>query len=589
MPRLLRQLLAIVLGVVITAVVSHFSPGLFEFLHHSSDAHLLIAFLSISVVCVLSFAAFHFSEGTPLPSFVAAIFFGMAGKSLLEPITHQEATLAAIVGFGATLILFSGGLETPFTSFRKLLVKILSLSFFGLFLTAFLFSWAVFEIGVWAGVSVPVTVAVLLGAVLASTDPAAIIPVLRQLRFKNRETKDIIISESAVTDVTGTLLTLVFLGVIGGAGAFTSINGGYGTLFTSTTGWILLEQISYGVLFGVFGYGLLIALTKFKSLHVQEYEADAAFFVGVPVIIFTIAVALGGSGYLAAFIAGLLYVITKHLHTTERFFNHVIEGFLKPTIFILLGALVDVQSLWETAVVGILAGLVFMVVIRPLAVFLTLGPFSFFGKDRFTVRELMFISFVRETGAIPAVLLVTIVSSGITGLDNIVPIGMWVILLTLVIQPALTPLVARLLKVATPMTDEGAIELHHLVKPVVVLGSRGSSYVERLPQVVAWAVRHNIDQVMLLHCLEDQYTPEREIAIRMESDRVFKKCNEARAAKGEPEVDFHYVSRTGMLQENIAALAKENESISAIFVGRRILDFRLEEIKQLRVPLFFID
>ncbi|MEK7648266.1 MAG: cation:proton antiporter [Patescibacteria group bacterium] len=589
MHRILRQLLAIVVGVVVTAIVSHFAPSLFDWIHHSSDAHLLMTFLSIAVVCVLSFAAFHFSEGTPLPSFVAAIFFGIAGRELLTPITHEHGTLAAIVGFGATLILFSGGLETPFASFRKLLVKILSLSFFGLFLTAFLFSWSLFEIGLWVGISVPVTVAVLLGAVLASTDPAAIIPVLKQLRFKNRETKDIIISESAVTDVTGTLLTLVFLGVIGAAGAFTSINSGYGTLFTAATGWILLEQIAFGVLFGVMGYGLLVGLTRFKSYHAQEYEADAAFFVGVPVIIFTIAVALGGSGYLAAFIAGLLYVITKHLHTTERFFNHMIEGFLKPTIFILLGALVDVQSLLDTAVVGILAGLVFMGIIRPLTVFLTLGPFSFFGKDRFSIRELWFISFVRETGAIPAVLLVTIVSSGITGLDNLVPIGMWVILLTLVIQPALTPLVARWLKVAVPMADAAAIQLHNIEKPMVVLGSRGHSYVDRLPRVVAWALRHNIDHVMLLHCLEDQYTTQREAAMRAETESAFKKINAAQAEKGEPEIEFHYVSRTGFLQQNIAALAAEHESVSAIFVGRKILDFRLEEIKQLQVPLFFID
>jgi cell volume regulation protein A len=71
-------------------------------------------------------------------------------------------------------------------------------------------------------------------------------------------------------------------------------------------------------------------------------------------------------------------------------------------------------------------------------VFSCLGLFSFFGKNRFTVHELLFISFVRETGAIPAVLLVIISTKGLLHIEPIVPIGMWVIISTLLFQPLLT-------------------------------------------------------------------------------------------------------------------------------------------------------
>lgn len=589
MTKLSPRYFILALGLGILLLFNQFAPSIFQVFEHQADSELLLIFFSISLLCVLSFGVFHLSRGTSFPSFVVAIFFGMAGHELLSPVIAEREVLSAVVGFGATLILFSGGLETPFANFKKLFWKIISLSFIGLFITAFLFSVAVFFIGQWLGTTVAIAVAVLLGAVLASTDPAAIIPVLKKLRFSNRATKDVIISESALTDVTGTLLTVAFLGILVAGGVFSSIRGGYAELFTAETGFILLEQLIFGVLFGICGYGLLFLLTRFKERHEEEYEADAAFFLFVPIVIFTIAVSLGGSGYLAAFIAGLLFVMTKHLHDTERFFNHTIEGFLKPTIFILLGALVDIQSLLAYAPVGIVTALVFMFVIRPVAVFVSLVPTLWWGRERFSVRELLFISFVRETGAIPAVLLVTIVSMGLPGMDGLVPIGMWVILATLIIEPPLTPLIARFLGVAEVMQDERRLELHHGTKPYVVLGSRGRSFIPRLPRVVEWAAKHNVRRVVLLHCLEDKYTPDLATAIGQQAEAEFAKINESRRRSGEDEIDFTYASRTGFLQQNIDELAKEGEGPAAIFVGKKILDYRLQDIKNLSLPFCFLD
>lgn len=576
------------IALLVTLAVNHFGHGILHILNHGSEAALLLTFFSFAVLAVLSFTVFHLSQNTVLPPFVVAIFFGLAAQSILAPIIDNKSALGNIVAFGATLILFSGGLETPFTNFKKLFWKIASLSFPGLILTAFLFAWTIVTLGSWFSLSMGLPVAILLGAVLASTDPAAIIPILKGLRFKNRDTKDIIVSESALTDVTGTLLTVAFLGLIIASKAFTSIGQWYGALATADSLLILGKQILFGVLFGLVGFGMLYGLSKLKERHKAEYEADAAFFLFVPIVIFTFAVPFGGSGYLAAFVAGLLYMLTKHLHETERFFNHTIEGFLKPTIFLLLGALVDINSLLDYAWIGILAALIFMFVIRPLSVFISLIPFTWFGKDKLTSREMLFIAFVRETGAIPAVLLVTIVSLGLPGMEALVPIGMWVILLTLIIEPPLTPLVARKLQVASPISDTTELDLTGSA-PFVVLGSRGSSYIERLPKVVDWADSHRISRIVLLHCLEDKYTLELAEKIHDEANTEFNKINLKRAQIGKPELDFDYVSRTGFLQHNIDQLAKEHTEITAIFVGRKVLDYRLEEIKNLQVPFFFID
>lgn len=581
--------LHLTIALLATLTVNRFGHEILHLLNEGSEASLLLAFFSFAVLAVLSFIVFHLSKNTVLPPFVVAIFFGLGAQSILSPIVDNKVVLSDIVAFGATLILFSGGLETPFTNFKKLFWKITSLSFPGLLITALLFSTTVALLSQWFGLSIGLPVAILLGAVLASTDPAAIIPILKGLRFKNRDTKDIIISESALTDVTGTLLTVAFLGIIVAGKNFNSIEGWYKTLITGESLLILGKQILFGVLFGVVGFGLLYGLSKLKERHKAEYEADAAFFLFVPIAIFTFAVPFGGSGYLAAFIAGLLYVLTKHLHETERFFNHTIEGFLKPTIFLLLGALVDVRSLLDYAWIGIIAALIFMFIIRPLSVFISLIAFSWFGKEKITLKEIVFISFVRETGAIPAVLLVTIVSLGLPGMEALVPIGMWVILLTLIIEPPLTPWIARTLQIAEQITDTNELDLDEGEKPFVVLGSRGSSYIQRLPRVVDWADKHRTSRIVLLHCLEDKYTPELADKHRIEANHEFTKINEARQALGQPSLDFDYVSRTGFLQANIDSLAKEHSEVTAIFVGRKVLDYRLEEIKNLEVPIFFID
>lgn len=580
----LRTLIAL----SIAFLAARFAPNVFDFFHQTSEAELIEIIFLISILFVFSFCAFYLPTSTPVPSFVVAMLLGMVAQPLLEPIVHQHAVLNVLVGVGASLILFGGGLETPFGNFKKLFWKIISLSFPGLFITAFLFSAIVLFLGSISGTAISVVVAVLLGAVLSSTDPASIIPILKQLRFHNRDTKDIIISESAMTDVTGTLMTVAFVAILAAGGTLGTLMTSYEALFSFETGVFLLKNVGYGILFGLIGFVLLDMLTRFKKEHSQEFEVDAAYFFFVPLVVFAVTLSLGGSGYLAAFIVGLLYVLSEHLSDTAHFFNHMVDGFLKPIIFLLLGALVDINSMLSYAVIGILAALIFMFVIRPMTVFLTLAPFSLRKKQpQLTLKELLFISFVRETGAIPAALLITIVGAGIPNLDGLLPIGMWVILITLIVQPPLTSVVAKWLGVATDIKDIKELKIQQK-EPVVVLGSRGQSFKERLPFVVDWALKHNVSKVILLHCLEDKYTPELAEEIGKDANTIFALFNEDQRLKGAKELNFCYISRTGFLHENIQDVA-QNENVALIFVGKRALDYRLREYRQLAVPFYFLD
>lgn len=573
---------------LLVIVLSFNSKFIIEGLKTSHEYHLIIVFFITGLIFALNSLVSHVSRLTNIPSFVVAIFFGIAAKPFLGNILNNYEILSVIVGLGATLILFSGGLETPFVNFKRLLPKIISLSFIGLFFTAFATSMTIFYFGALFSFNISLVTSVLLGAVLASTDPAAIIPVLKKLKFNNRAVKDIIVSESAVTDVTGTLLTVVFLSFIANKIGPENIQNWYGSIFGATSEVILVKQLFYGILLGIIGYGFLEFLLYLKRKVNYGHEADLPFFLFVPIIIFVFAILFEGSGYLAAFIAGLLFHLTEHLKETEDFFNNLIDGFMKPTIFLLLGGLVNIAGLLKYSVVGISVALAFMFIIRPIAVFLSLILFKYLGREKLNSRDLLFISFVRETGAIPAVLLVTIVSLGLPQIDGLLEIGMWVILLTLIVEPPLTPFVAKFLKVATPIEDEANIQLSN--SPSIMIVTRGFGFMQRLREVSDYASKYDIRKVIVLLCLESKYSEDLEKEIERQAKDKFKEENLRLFNDGRDEIEYEFISRKGLLEDNIQFISDIKDTpVVTIFAGKKILDYHLNEIKQLSIPIKFVD
>lgn len=580
----------LVLLVLISAfILGKFAPPLYQFFEKSSDGKMVEVFFIVASVFLLSALAFYSSKKMQLPSFVMAIAFGLSAKPFLNPITLNGELLGIFVGLGATLILFGGGLETPFQNFKRLFWKIFTVSFLGLFLSAWLFSLAVFTLCKWFGQEISMQAAILLGALLASTDPAAIIPLLKNLRFKNRFVKDLVVSESAVTDVSGTLLTVAFLSIITKGLEYGSINEWYLSIFSVENGSMLGLQVLFGVAAGLLGFIVLKFLHHRKGLSGVEHEVDSAIFLFVPIFIFAIALSLGGSGYLAAFVAGLVFSLTEKLRATENFFNFLVEGFMKPAVFIFLGALVDIPALISYAGVGLIAALVFMLIIRPLIVFISLGAWRFAGKDRLTIPDLIFISFVRETGAIPAVLLTTIIGMNLAGMSGLVEIGMWVILSTLIIEPIFTPWVAKRLGVAEEIGDSKKVEIQQK-GTVTILGSRGDSFLNRLQLTSEWASQNTAShQVIVLLCLENNHTPEEEIRIRNLAENEFVKVNQYLSDKGLSQVTFSIISRKGFLENNLSEIAKEYGHEVVLFIGRKMIDLKLEEVKQLGAPIYFLE
>ncbi len=435
------------LGLILLAVGLSIVVHNVEALRHAFTTPPEGLYLVIALLFALGYGLNLIAPKTVIPSFVWAIAFGIALQPMLKLLTHEIESLRVVVELLAALVLFGGGVEVPWKNFLKHIGPIASLAFLGTVVSAVLFALFLSLANGTFSLAIPAGAFVLLGAILASTDPTAIIPSLSSLRFRKPFLKDLAISESAVNDVVGTILTRFFIVIVLVGGAAGSVMTIFRPFFERKT----LDSLALTVLWGVIVGVMCASLLKRWSERVRkngESKQDPALFFAVPIFAYAFGGIVGGSGFLAAFVAGLLFDGSSHTKEVRHFFETFVDRFIKPVIFVLLGAVIPLSTMISLAGIGIASALAFMFIIRPLVVVFSLIPWIVRHRAEFEWRELVFLSFIRETGVIPAVLMLVAAGSGVAGSQYIFAIGMWVILLTLLIEPPLTPWLAKRLGIA---------------------------------------------------------------------------------------------------------------------------------------------
>ncbi len=401
------------------------------------------------------FAGYYINRIAPktlIPSFVWAIFAGMALQPLLGFYTHHIDGFKMAIEVMAAFILFAGGLEIPFKNFQKWFFPIASLSLVGIVVSAVTSAaLMLLLLSITGNYTVSLIPSIIiLAAALSSTDPTAIIPTLKTMHFKRKFLKDIAITESALTDVSGSILTrFLLIALISVPIAQQSEISSYlKPLFQKAAYDALALQIMTGILVGYIGYALLRKFYMEKQDEVgDDSKQDPALLLSVPLFTFVVGNVLGGAGFLASFVSGLISEANGGLKKVSHFYGSLLDHLIKPFIFISLGALVPLSTLLDNAFLGITIGLFFIFIVRPSVVFMSLFPWFISGTFRF--KDLLFLSLIRETGIISAVLIVIASAFNIINSDFVISMGMWVILLTLVLEPPLTPYLARKIGVVT--------------------------------------------------------------------------------------------------------------------------------------------
>jgi NhaP-type Na+/H+ or K+/H+ antiporter len=413
------------------------------------DSKVTGTYVALSILLITGVVTIRIAPKTFLPAYVWAIIFGIALQLPLLPLTTQHSLLLFVAELFTAFILFSSGIHIPVRNFKKHFAPIASLSLFGTLLTVFLFALALTLITSLFGYTIPVFALLLLSAILASVDPTSVIPTLEKLHFKRPFIRDIAVAESAVNDIVGVVLTRFFLfaalSTSATLGSLT-VSGHFSALFTRAAFNTFSVQIVWGIIVGLLGAWILRVWGETTG---KRHWSDSALFFSVPILCFALGSLVDGAGFFAAFIAGMLYEIESGAREVHAFFESLVDRFMKPTIFVLIGALVPLSILANTILLGTILAIVFMFFIRPFIVYISLLPWMIHKDSLIHWEDAMFLSFIRETGAISAVLLVYLAALGILGFEVLFALAVWVILFTLILEPPLTHIMGKQLEVVS--------------------------------------------------------------------------------------------------------------------------------------------
>jgi potassium/hydrogen antiporter len=364
-----------------------------------------------------------------IPDVALFLIVGMAvGPQALGliDIKADSALNQIILLFGASYILFDGGASLRLGVLKQVWITIIVIATVGVVITA-----TVTGIAAHYLLGVPFIVALLLGATLASTDAATLVPIFRQLKIRDRVAQTVI-SESAFNDAMGAIVTFGVLAVATGSGEF--------SLQSSVLD--LCKQSIGGIVAGAaLGYlaALLIAHERWGFL--AEY-APVVTLVAVIGAYFA-ASGLQASGFMAVFVFGIVLGNKDSLGfameagEAQKLDEYVVTTafIMRLFIFILLGAQVDFGLMGQYWRNGIVVVAVLMFVARPLTVFLCALPDR---RAQWCFGEMLFMCWTRETGVIPAALAGLLLGVKAPGAQMIASITFIAILATILIQAPTT-------------------------------------------------------------------------------------------------------------------------------------------------------
>lgn len=362
--------------------------------------------------------------GTPLLlAFLAVgILFGEDGPG---GIVFNDMQLSySVCSFALAIILFGGGIHTPLRNFRHVLRPAFSLATLGVLITA-----GITGVCIWYFFDVDLLHALLFGSIVASTDAAAVFLLLRQRGVKLKPAlTDTLEVESGVNDPMAIFLTLTLVDMI------LAENGDH-TWVDVTAGFV--RQIGIGAAFGYAGGKLLCWAFDRIDLDSGLYPIFA--FAG-GLFIFGAASLLDGSGFLAAYSAGL--ILGNHDYKAKHLVQQFMDGLAwlaQLGMLLVLGLLVTPTKLIADIPIGMMIAALLVFVARPCAVFASLA------FEKFGWREKLFISWVGLRGAIPIYLAIIPVMMGLEG--DYFNIAFIVVLCSLFLQGWTIRPAARLLNV----------------------------------------------------------------------------------------------------------------------------------------------
>jgi cell volume regulation protein A len=363
---------------------------------------------------------------------IAGILLGPAVTGLLD-VKADSALNQLVLIFGACYILFDGGASLRLKVLKEVWITITVLATVGVLVTA-----AITSVAAYWFLDIPYLAALLMAAVIASTDPATLVPVFRQVRIRDRVAQTVM-AESAFNDATGAIATFAVLGVAMGTAGF-SVGGALADL---------AKQAGLGlVVGGTAGYLAALAIAHERFGFLMEYAPIVTLMAVVAS--YLAADGLQASGFMAVFVFGIAignkdafgFAMSEREQGRLDDFVGTTALVMRMFIFILLGSQVDFALMDRYLGGGVAVVAVFMLVARPAAVFLCALPDA---RAKWTLKEMLFMCWTRETGVIPGALAGLLMGMNAPQARLIASVTFIAILVTILVQATTTRwLAARL-------------------------------------------------------------------------------------------------------------------------------------------------
>ena len=356
---------------------------------------------------------------------LAGMALGTAGMGVIDVSVDSTLNQLLLI-FGSCYILFDGGASVRINVIKGVWPTLLSLATLGVLISAIVTALAAQYL-----LHLPFIFALLLGAVIASTDPATLVPVFRQVKVRAKVTQTVM-SESAFNDAMGAILTFAVLS-IAMSGADFSI---------STSLLSLLQQSLLGIAGGVIlGYLAALFIAHEKYSFLAEY-APVVTLMSVAAAYLSVD-NLHASGFMAVFVFGMVLgnkdLLGFKMNEDEE---SKLEDFILTTslimrifIFVLLGSQVNFTLLQQYFWSALAVVIVFILIARPLVVFTCALPNR---AAKWSLQELLFMCWTRETGVIPGALAGMLVGMKVPYSDVIASVTFMAILLTIILQATTT-------------------------------------------------------------------------------------------------------------------------------------------------------
>lgn len=384
-----------------------------------------------SLLILVSIALAKFSDNLGVPTLLLFLGIGMlAGSEGPGGIYFDDARLAQSAGIIAlTFILFAGGLDTKWNEVKPVFWQATSLATFGVFITAL-------AVGLFVSVALNISLlsGLLLGAIVSSTDAAAVFSVLRSKNVSLRgNLKPLLELESGSNDPMAVFLTVGLIQLL--------------TIPQTTLGSVallFLVQMTLGAALGLaFGKAMVFLINRLKLSYEGIYSV---FVLAFAALIYGATATVGGSGFLAVYVAGLVAGNDDFVQKRSllRFFDGL-AWLSQIAMFLTLGLLVFPSHIVPVIGIGLLTSVFLMLIARPVSVFLSLSLAGLSWKER------TFVSWVGLRGAVPIILATFPLLAGLPDAELIFNVVFFIVLTSALLQGWSIPNVARLLRLDAPV------------------------------------------------------------------------------------------------------------------------------------------